>query len=403
MAPNRKGFTLIELATAAAIFGILGAMLFSIVRSGMDMWTRGEAQRDEVEKGTVVLDALAGELRMVFCENTPLAGGADVRFLCDFVDLDCDGDGQRETRVQRLFFVRINMEERENLEMRTAGDLPQGDKYFTLTGPGAGSGERKDEGRDGSQAYQPTGGLAEAAFMACPGPPELAPGSSKKRKMSGLFNLYRGYRSPIGGEDSYFARGALHTHKDILRSLVPIADGLLHLEFRFSDQETDGLFFDKIEAGSEGSAGFSWDSTRAVLPFDPAEGPSSFRFAVGPSSLSDPSDDIVPSRVLIEVVVAAGNKENGIARLAEKVEKGATRIPVDAVRPFKEWRFGERLVRIEGEWIRFSRIEGSSLIVSERGARHTLPHSHKAGTPVFAGRAFSTEVALPVARECWNE
>ncbi len=409
-----RGFTLIELVTTATIFAILGAMLFSMVKSGMDMWTRGEAQRDEIEKSTVVLETIAGGLRSAFTENDPMGERAEVRFYSDFVDYDCDRDGERETRLQRLAFVRINVEERENLEMRVAGDLPLGRRYFTLSEAEIdllyrrnqeeetyrSSGDELDE----MDVYRPTGGLAECLFTAFPST------LTRDGKMSGTMSLFRGYRSPIGGEDSFFAPGALRDPFDVAAQLVPVMGGVLHIEFRFFDQ--DSFTFDQREAqpGTKGGAGYVWDSTRGVLfPEGDEEGKNAFRLASTSGTLDstegsedDPSDDIYPSRVKIVVVINAGGGQDGLARLTRTIGPNTSRIPVDIVLPFREWRFGEKYVRLGAEWIRFSRLDGNELVVDERGVRNTIPSDHKKGRPIFAGRAFSAEVSIPARREWWN-
>lgn len=410
-----RGFTLIELVTTATIFAILGAMLFSMVKSGMDMWTRGESQRVEIEKSTAVLETIANGLRSAFTENDPMGGRAEVRFSCDFVDFDCDRNGVKETRLQRLGFVRINREERENFEMRVAGDLPLGRKYFTLSEAeldrlyGRNEEEKNhrssDSALDEMDVYRPTGGLAECFFTAFP------TALTRDGKMSGTMSLFRGYRSPIGGEESFFASGALRDPFQFAARLVPTMGGLLHLEFRFFDQ--DSYTFDEREAppGTKGGAGYVWDSTRGVLlPEGDEEGQNAFRLAVpdgslasGVSSEDDPSDDIFPSRVKITVVVNGGGGKDALARVTRAVSQNASRIPIDIVMPFRDWRFGENFVRLGSEWIRFSRLDGSELVVAERGARHTIPGDHKKGCPVYAGRAFSTEVVVPARREWWND
>jgi prepilin-type N-terminal cleavage/methylation domain-containing protein len=400
---SRPGFTLVELVTTAAIFGILGAMLLGMVRSSMDMWTRGESQREEMERSTTVLETITDELRMVFTENTPLGKSADVRFFCDFVDFDCDGDGTEETRLQRLRFVRINREERENLELRTAGDLPVGRKYFALT-PDRSFDETSGQDRgwvdedDAEQdVYRPTGGLAEALFTTFP------PVFSRKVRINETLILYRGYRSPIGGEDSFFAPGLFLKPSEISATLVPVAGGVLHLEFRFFDQETESFNEKENSPDESGGAGYTWDSTRGILPLENEERQNTFRFAAGPASRDDSSDDIFPSRVLVTVVVAAGGRPEGVGRLVDDVKEIDSRISVDLVRPFQNWVYGEKYVRIGSEWIRFSKVVGNELIVEKRGARNTIPAAHKAGCPLFVGRAFSTQVVIPARKECWNE
>jgi hypothetical protein len=313
------------------------------------------------------------------------------------VDYDCDGDGQRETRLQRLMFVRINSEERENGELRAAGDIPFGRRYFTLTLDDRTGVLEEEFDEEGSSVYLPTGGLAEAVFMAFP------PVVGNRVRADRTLSFYRGYRTPIGGEDSFFAPGALLTPAGVVSSLAPVMGGLLHLEFRFGDQDTFTFDVKDANIGEKGGAGYTWDSTRGILSSVDETGDFGFRLASGPASLSNPADDVFPSRVQITVVISSGGKREGLARLTRNLRDGDMRIQLDAVRPFTQWRFGERLVRVGSEWIRFDRVEGRELIVTERGVRNTVASLHKEGSPVFAGRTFTAQVAIPTARECWNE
>ena len=392
---KENGFTLLELVTAAAIFGILGAMLFSVVRSGMDMWIQGESSRDEMERGSAALEMIARELRLVFTENDVVSGQADIRFLSDFLDYDCDRDGTKETRLQRLFFVRSNIEERRNLEMRTAGDQILGMRYFAL---GREYSKEDVEGLDEEmKVFRPTGGLAEVVFMAFP------PKKQKKGRGSGCLELLKGYRTPIGGEDSFFAPGALRRAKDVRSTLVPVLGDILHLEFRFWNQDT--LTFDAAQASpeKEGGAGYSWDSTRGILPLERAEGPHAFRHARGAATRNDPSDDIFPPRILITVVVTAGKNHGRAARLRKNLDPYGKRIAVDVPGVFEDWTHGERYVRIDSEWIRFSRVDGGDLVVLERGARNTIPSPHKRGCAVLVGKTYEAQVEIPAGREQWND
>jgi|GEM_PF-2419248 len=419
--PRRcRGFTLIELVTTAAIFGILGIMLFSMVKSSMDMWSSGEAQREEVEKSSLVLETIARELRACFTENDPGAQEAQIRFHSDFVDYDLDRDGTPETRLQRLFFVRINSEEKENLELREAGDVPLGSRYFTLANLGAdvrlepGDELAYDAASVGEtiaalggpaeedllRAFRPTGGLAEALFMAFP--QVVTPKDPRKKPFFPTLTFMKGYRSPIGGEDSFFAPGMLLKGEEVPYLLAPIFDGLLHLEFRFADQETFSFDESVIPALEAGGAGYVWDSTRGIMPDEDDGTLNMFRLALGPGSTSVVSDDIFPARVQVSVTIAAGGSREPIARVVRNVKDDERRIPVDVVRPFSNWRFGERWARIESEWVRFSSIEGKDLVVSERGGRRTIPRPHRKGSPVYVGRTFTAQIAIPAAKEFWN-
>ena len=403
--PRRpEGFTLIELVTAMAIFSILGVMLFGMIRSSMTAWKDGESSRNETERGVRILDILSRELRLLFSENDPLGDGSPVRMVCDFADYDRHDDGEPELRVQRLRFVRINMEERENEALRQAGNESPGTGYFTLTEgldvramSDGGKGERnaRSEDRD-AVIMRPTGGLAEAMFLA------FAPRLSEGEVSDGYLSLYRGYRTPIGGDDSFFAQGRFRRAKEVETDLLPVVDGLLFLEFRFWNQET--TTFDSLLARPDTpeGAGYTWDSTRGLLPKDRPDTPNVFRYAAGEASLDDPTDDVYPERVLITVVVEEPQDATQLPRLVSDVRREDRILPVDLVKPFASRKEGDRFVKIGEEWIEYSRVDGQDLMVVRRGARNTLPGDHLEGSRVHSGRTLTSVVEIPAAKICWN-
>ena len=59
-------------------------------------------------------------------------------------------------------------------------------------------------------------------------------------------------------------------------------------------------------------------------------------------------------------------------------------------------------VKVEGEWMRWTSVDGASLKV-ERGVRGSTAVEHRAGAPVHFGRTFQRVVDLPVYREDWND
>lgn len=391
---NNSGFTLMEMVTAAAIFSLLGIMLFGMVRTGMTTWKDGEDSRNRVERGVRILEMISQELRHAFAHNDAFSGEGEVRFYSDFVTYDRDGDRVDDACTQRLIFVRINVEERENERLRTAGDLALGKHHFTLF--------EQDEEVLKQEGALPTGGLAETIFMSY-APALLKSKKGKLQKRDGMLHLYRGYRSPIGGEDSFFCPNALTTTREIQSNLVPIQDGLLYLEFRFWNRNT--LSFDKDlhrEDTPEG-AGYTWDSTRAILGVGREHGFNSFRFYAGEESLTDVTDDIFPERVRIFIVVGDPQAKAQLPRLLASIKKDDMVIPLDLTKPLKNLGEKDRFVRIDEEWIEFSRIDGQDLIVARRGARHTIASPHNEDSPVHYGTGLSTVVNIPVTRSCWND
>ena len=124
---------------------------------------------------------------------------------------------------------------------------------------------------------------------------------------------------------------------------------------------------------------------------------------VGPESRLDRSDDIFPRQVMVTLVVALEDR----VKLAGNITGETTRIPLEGANRIPE--DAPRFVRIDNEWIRYTKIDGNRLIIdgspdekAGRGARWTLPQPHKRGTDVRIGRTFSLTVRVPSFREDWN-
>ncbi|MFH1998867.1 MAG: prepilin-type N-terminal cleavage/methylation domain-containing protein [Planctomycetota bacterium] len=379
-----RGFTLIELITAITIFSVLGIMLLSMVKSGMSMWKKGESSRNTMEQGVQMLETLCDELRLAFTENEPLAGAPEARFVCDFYSWDRDGDGRKEAQTQRLKFTRISVEERENLNLRNAGDHADGYQYFTAW----------EEPKPADAL--PTGGLAESLFMA------YAPLLAKGETSDGLLHLYRGYRTPVGGADSFFAPQSLSKPQQVEAALIPMLSGLLYLEFRFWNQDTRTFDAELIAPDVREGAGFTWDSTRGLLPDDLGAWPNNFRFGMGEESIDDSTDDLFPSKVLVTVVVEDSLSGDIVTTTTDAIAASDLLIPVDGVKRYKNPEGETRFAKIEEEWIEIRGSEGSELIATRRGVRNTIPSDHKAGSRVHSGRRFSAVVEIGTAKSCWN-
>jgi len=386
---SASGFTLIEMVTAAAIFSILGVMLFGMVQSGMTMWKNGEAARTEMERGVRILETVSKELRLIFTQSDPISNDSSVQMICDFVDFDRDGNSEKEMRVQRLMFVRINTEERENELIRNSGDLSLGKHHFTLF--------QQDKDILDEEGTLPTGGLAESVFMS------YAPRLQPKEKRTGQLGLYRGYRSPIGGEDSYFSAGRLDRTSDVESNLICVQDGLLYLEFRFWSSSTVTFDENLVKYDSPEGAGYTWDSTRSYLTNRREDMPNIFPFYVSEESRNDVSDDIYPSKVKITVVVEDPQRNFQLPKLIADIRKDDMRITLDIIKPFEMVAENDRFIRIDEEWIEYSDLDGQDMIIKKRGARNTIPAAHKEESRIHYGYAVSTVVEIPTARSCWND
>src|SRR5688572_7774737 len=63
------GMTLVELLVAFGIFLILVGLLVSLSMTGLETWQEGEARKDSFDRGRLVLDQLADDLRCTFADT----------------------------------------------------------------------------------------------------------------------------------------------------------------------------------------------------------------------------------------------------------------------------------------------------------------------------------------------
>lgn len=61
--PRKKGFTLIEILVVGVIFSILSLMLFTVFKSAMDSWRRGESQLEIYENARIAVESITNDLR----------------------------------------------------------------------------------------------------------------------------------------------------------------------------------------------------------------------------------------------------------------------------------------------------------------------------------------------------
>ncbi|MFH0944359.1 MAG: prepilin-type N-terminal cleavage/methylation domain-containing protein [Planctomycetota bacterium] len=370
------GFTLIELLTAVAIFAILMGMLFQMIRGSLDVWRMGEGERESLEKGTVLLEEISEDLRMVFADSPAGSVNAPVRMLSDYGQFDLDLDLKLESTLQRLRFVRACPEERFDRRLRRAGSVPGGTAFSS------------DMLTSSAEARAP-GGLAEVAYATL----RLA----EKGSDPALLSLYRLFRTPIGGAGSLFENQLFDQPKKLELEGIPLADNVLYLGFEFWSRDTVSWNdAPDLETGPL----TVWDSTRALLL--ERGNLNSFLLARGADSLERTDDDVFPRRVRVTLVLARDEDEATTAQLTSSVGTVAKTLSVNNMKLFGG---GERVhpyLKVGGEWMRWKRGSGNELIVI-RGQRRTGNLPHDAGARVHVGRTFERVVEIPVYREDWND
>ncbi|MEW6743688.1 MAG: type II secretion system protein [Planctomycetota bacterium] len=376
-----RGFTLMELLAATAVFGMLGVMLFGILQGSLELWRRGESGRDFAERADRILDRLALDLRHVVADNTDGSPAPRVQFRCDFVGADTNGDSVIDRRVQRLRFVRVAYEARTRALLTESGTDPLAREYFNLI---------TDEERRQGKAFLPYGGLGEVCFV---------PVGATTRRDDGLLTLLWAFRSPVGGDGSLFQDASVEEpglKPDVFEEL---ATGLLHLGFAFR-LPSSGSF----EEGVSGGVGRVWDSTRAILP---ASGTiNAFAFAqseeeLGEDPLARTHDDLFPYQVEITLILGPASQEGQQTELLSPVAEEVDR-PLLEVRSTTALLRAEgvgKLVKVGGEWMEFEKVDASRIHVQRRALLDSPRSPHQKGEPVRFGQRFRRVVTIPCFRE----
>lgn len=377
-ARRARGFTLVELLAAIALFGILSAMLFQMIKNGLDLWKTGETRKESIEKTTALVDQLVSDLSMLVAEQVPGATDAPVRLVSDYGLFDLDGDKTEEAYIQRLRFVRACPEERFDARLRSAGE----------TAGAAGTSDDLTVG--GGTAARAPGGLAEIAYTTIRMP---APKGTDPAPMM----LVRMFRTPIASADSVFAQGALDEAKRVLQDGTVMAENVLYLGFEFWSRDTRS-WTDAMNT-PEGPQS-TWDSTRALL-LD-ASGPNRFLLAKDKTSLARADDDVVPRFVRVTLVLAQDSDEARRLLLAADLPASGKSMRVGDLRPFETGSRSHRFVKIDSEWIAYTDVAGGEVRVL-RGQRGTAAVQHAEGARIHFGETIERTIEIPVYREDWND
>ena len=401
-----RGFSLVELMVAMAIFSVLGVALIALLRSSTAFLEKGQAGselQDQIENADRLL---ADDFANVYIRPSTIEGMPDVRFICDRIPFDNDGDSIFDTKEQRLAFVRSVRGEASDALMRSSGSKPgataviDGDEDL-----------REAEDRD----HRAPGGKQEVCWLNVPD------GKDGER---GLGTLYRKFRMVVGGgpasllpqeplrdKPSADARDGIASREEAVKEMRPVIPAVLFVSFRFYTRHANEAGTRLIQSDrlleevppNRGGGGLSptWDSTRGLLPL--GQGLDQFFLARGPASLLDPVDDVFPRRVRVTLVLDRVGSDAATAELTRSISPQDSTIPVDSTRFAPGGDPAERFVKVGDEWIQWSARDARGFIAERRGARGTRAQAHEAGTRVRAGATLVREYEIPSFREDWND
>src|SRR5581483_5934132 len=303
------------------------------------------------------------------------------------------GDTDEDDR-SRIAFVRTLRGESENAITGHAGSSIAGDARIDY---------RDDMKKALDNRLRATGGLMEVAW--CLGKPGTPAGET----------LFRGIRSPVGGRTSFFVN-----EKNFYRAPLPgepepkdpPAEGtaymrafgsrVIYFEILYATPYTNTWNKDVPPKRTDGSGDSGplayWDSTRSILR--PDTGPKLYTTFLSAASRGDPSDDILPPRVKVTLVVREADAAQSSTTLKGSIGKDAMDLRV--YEPQRLERKGG-FIYVGTEWLEYDDVSGDRVHVKNRGARNTRRAAHDDGSEVAVGRTFEAVIPLPCGREDWGD
>lgn len=370
----RRGMTMVELVLAAFLSIIVMIGVFSLLDTSLDLWTKGEARRSQVERSGAILELLTRDLR-------GMSGGERGDLLVDWLPFDANSDQAEDRSWPRMRFVRQASEAElarlylESLSPEVAEQLRE-------------EGFLPAEGAAGLQLEPPPPtGLVEVCWA-------VLPAGKGDAAYEGI--LMRGVRKVGGGlgsflDPNFFTRDG----QPPVGSMVEVTGGVLW--FRPLMATRTSLIRDGWELGSRAEdVASAWDARgqgrpdKLLHPYN--ELPRGQDRPTGTSRL--------PRSILLELEFESARERERRPRLLDGIDRGMQRFEVTR---------GELLLRskgahvmIGGEWMVLVGVEGDFIKV-QRGARATLPSAHASGQMVHFGQRVVTEVPIPMYVEDWNQ
>lgn len=395
---RNRGFTLLELLIAMALFMVLGSALIALVTRAMDFLESGTGGAELQDKGADFLRAYVGDMENVAVERSLTPGPSVVRFLSNLVPIDSDGDGKVDYNAQRVAFVRTTNADFTDPVARMGGAKADAAAYYD---------GRDDKAEADRGDLLALGGLEEVLYMAVPegaAPVDALPGAGGAAQAAvappdpGLMTLYRAVRSPVGGPGSLLDPATVKSIDDLKKVAQPFITGVLYFGARFWSARTTSWEALPTAGGADAPSG-TWDSTRGIL--NRGTGFNEFLLAKGPESLPDPRDDVSPRMARVTLVFERTGRAGEGDYLYAGMDETAKRVLVGKSTNFAT---GSSLqyVKVGTEWMAYSGRGDDSFDVRERGAWGTVATSHRPGERVRTGSAVERTIMIPNYREDWS-
>ncbi|MFT7617939.1 MAG: hypothetical protein ACI97A_001578 [Planctomycetota bacterium] len=411
-----EGITLIELMTAMTIFAMIGVFLFTLVQDSLGIYRKSRSSGEIYDKFDQASQFLSDDLTCVAIGD-PEGQGIKLQFLQSRDRAYVPPVGVTLTRESRNAKTRAPGDPRSFL-MRFVRSFPGGEMNDTV-GRFAGTYAGAEKSIDGEadlvesrharimKRQLEDDSAKESDDEQEPG--LLPPGNhmevmyfceSSPNDKAGTFTLYRAFRSPVGGADSFFNDATLKkmTPEWIEKHAKPVVSGLIYFGAVLWGQNTEKWDTERVLNGegegsrtSTGMAESWWDSRRARY--------ENFSLHVGANSALYYEDDVFPSRVQFRMTFVQDGKASADAHLLGNIKGNSRYVNIDNPSIF-DGGGGTKPpthIMIGREWIEVSSASGRRLTVV-RGSRKTALAKHDSGSDVQVGRQFKLTVEVPAFR-----
>jgi prepilin-type N-terminal cleavage/methylation domain-containing protein len=410
---RQRGFTLLEILIAMAIFAMLGSMIVVFLRQSLDIFYVGTRESQQLDRQDSVLPQVRADFASIALPASfqapapppsqdeldrrgsvkpPPPGAVLQRLRAGFVKLkQVGGTTFKDFPVYYIACVVADANEGADRLRRRAGEVPaKGNDLKDLTPKTVIEGDKDTR-------YKATGGHTEVLWIAVPAAVMRAAGEVGP-DYPAILTLYRGFRSPIGTPGkSLLMPENFDTPAEIKAACRPIAEGLLHFGARWRRVFAKSWELNLAIGYGERApyVGPVWDSTRALE--------QSWSLHKGPDSLGDPSDDIFPPFVRLEATLAINSPfgpGRGEFSLREGCSADETMLNVGNTDLLLQPSLGkDRWMKVDNEWMHYEVRDvdyAKGRIRVRRAMRGTKKVAHDASAWCYVGTPATLEMRLPV-------
>lgn len=399
---RRRGFTILELMVSMGIFTILGSMVVVFMRQSLNIFSVGTRESAMYDRMDAVLPRIQSDLEGLFigdqwdaprppptdeqlihgAEKPPPRPPTAIRFRAGHVPLQGLTGEMKNFPAPFFSLVVANASEWKDA-LRRRGGSEISSEAVPLT-------PKNVEAATKRTVFLPGGGLTEVLWIAIP----------EDEDMPSILTLYRGEQSPVGDPKTTLLDPAqFDTIAKVKERCRPVARGVLHFGALWRRAFSSGWEPSLVTGRGETDeyVGTRWDSTRGLDP--------KFNF-YRKGSAGDPSDDIFPAFVRLEItLVPAGQFDfsQGDLLLRENIAADARELVISDPDALQAPGLGEtRHLKIGTEWMEYEFSDVNHLtrkVRVRRGRRGTKKTAHEARDWIYIGTSNEIVMQLPVFRD----